>query len=123
MFKTSRRMLGLLAATCALVLAPLTPAAAAPQAGPLTVGVSCYSNGIQYNRGAFACDAYVSGGTGSYSYSWSPALNADIMQNGGDYVLGSCTLGRTARVNLVVTDSSGASVASVGRLYCSSDAS
>ena len=121
MFNISRRMLGLLAATCALALAPLTPTAAAPQA--LTVGVSCYSNGIQYNRGSFACDAYVSGGTGSYSYSWSPALNADIMHNGGDYILGSCTLGRTARVNLVVTDSSGASVASVGRFYCSSDAS
>ncbi|ABX05533.1 MAG TPA: hypothetical protein DEF47_19505 [Herpetosiphon sp.] len=123
MFKISRRMLGLVAATCALALAPLTPTAAAPQAGPLTAGVSCYSLGIQYNRGAFACDAYVSGGTGSYSYNWSPVLNADIGQNGGDYVLGSCTLGRTARVNLVVTDSSGASVASVGRFYCSSDPS
>ncbi len=121
MFKTSRRIVGLLVATCALALAPLVPAAA--QAGPLTVGVSCYGLGLSYNRGAFGCDAYTSGGTGLYSYSWTPAANADIVENGGDYIYGSCTLGRTARVNLVVTDSSGASVTAVSRFYCSSDAS
>jgi len=121
MFKTSRRAIGLLVATCALALAPLTPTAAAPK--PLSVFVGCAQHGIDYNQGSFSCSAYVSGGTGSYSYNWSPVLNADIGQNGGDYVLGSCTLGRTARVNLVVTDSSGASVASVGRFYCSSDPS
>ncbi|KPL90353.1 hypothetical protein [Herpetosiphon geysericola] len=123
MLKISRRLVGLLVATCVLAVAPLVPAAAAPLFGPLTAGVDCYSNGIQHNRGAFACDAYASGGTGLYSYTWSAGLNADIMQNAGSSVYGGCTLGRTGRVNLVVTDSSGASVAVVGRWYCSSDAS
>ncbi|WP_110515135.1 hypothetical protein [Herpetosiphon llansteffanensis] len=121
MVKISRRIVGLLVATCALAFTPLAPAAAAPQS--LTVGVSCYSNGIQHNRGAFACDAYASGGTGLYSYTWSAGPNADIMQNAGSSVYGGCTLGRTGRVNLVVTDSNGASVAVVGSWYCSSDAS
>lgn len=123
MLKTSRRLVGLLVTTCVLAVAPLVPAAAAPLAGPLTAGVDCYSLGVQHNRGAFACDAYASGGTGLYSYTWSAGLNADIMQHAGSSVYGGCTLGRTGRVNLVVTDSSGASVAVVGRWYCSSDAS
>lgn len=116
MIKASRRMLGLLAATCALALAPLTPSAAAPNA--LDVSVFCENLGMRNNQGSFSCDAFASGGTGDYSYSWSAVQNATILENWGSYIYGSCAINQSARVNVVVTDSSGVSVSKIGRVLC-----
>lgn len=121
MLKTSRRAIGLLVATCALALAPLTPTAAAPT--PLSVFVGCAQHGIDYNQGSFSCSAYVSGGTGLYNYSWS-ARNASIDTTVGDSIFGYCEPYTSFLVKLTVTDSNGLRKSvDYGYLYCDSSES
>ncbi|MCA0353122.1 MAG: hypothetical protein LCH85_14105 [Chloroflexi bacterium] len=116
MFKTSRRAIGLLIATCALALAPLTPTAAAPK--PLTVVINCSNDGIFDNHGSFTCGAYANGGTGLYLYSWS-IRNAGIVENNGYSIYGYCEIDVSYLVQVTVTDARGVrKSAEFGYLAC-----
>lgn len=66
----------------------------------------------------FRCDGWVSGGTGSYTYTWTPT---GTISNYADHssVLIKCPPGVWVRVTFTVRDSSGATAAKTISQYCS----
>lgn len=92
----------------ALATAILGPAAALATTTSLDItNVWCVSNGASPNgEGTGACSATVTGGTGTYSYTWEP--QPIFTTNGGSWARIPCTLGYYQNVWLTVTDSGGA---------------
>lgn len=110
----------------AVLLIVLAVSAAQPaHASTLTVNsVTCVQTGTYpgdpANYGTYACTANVSGGTGSYTYTWTVSNG---WYNGGTFVGGQTITGNckynTVRINQVtVTDSSGAAANGSGAIVC-----
>lgn len=88
----------------------------APQRTPLTItDVYCLPNGADPGGdGTGTCVAYVSGGTGIYSYSWEP----EPVRVTGNRARIPCMLDNDQNVWLTVTDSNGATAFSATSFYC-----
>lgn len=80
---------------------------------PISVGIYCVSQGHQ----RLECQAAVSGGTGSYTYQWTPGPLP--VGNGQDHVLVRCGPPYTnVTVSLTVTDSNGATGSGETGAFC-----
>lgn len=110
----------------AVLLIVLAVSAAQPAyAATLTVNaVTCWQTGTYpadpANYGTYACTATVSGGIGSYSYTWtvSTGWSPGSTFPGGSTITGTCKY-NTVRLNRVtVTDSSGATASGSGSVVC-----
>ncbi|MBV6703047.1 hypothetical protein [Kitasatospora aureofaciens] len=111
----STRRIGALAAPL-LALAALGLAAPAHADGALGVSMSCEGVG----NSAWLCDATASGGSGAYSYSWTPLVNANVTSGGAtESAFGRCRSNNVATVQVTVTDTStGATASQQDRFYC-----
>jgi hypothetical protein len=69
-------------------------------------------------HGGFTCTAYVSGGTGVYSYTWNQTAKFRTDGADGSYIAVSCTVGTSRRVSFFVTDSAGATASATTIVYC-----
>jgi hypothetical protein len=79
----------------------------------LAVGIYCISLG----HARLECHADVSGGTGSYSYAWTPTPTQG--GSGQDFVIVRCAAAYTNQgVSLTVTDSNGATGSDSTVHYC-----
>lgn len=103
-----------------LALATLSVSTSARASTPIGVSLSCYQVGVQPPWYAtYHCVAGVSGGTGSYVYNWK------INSSHGNYTLVTSepeidyTCGRDSqfRIDLIVTDSAGATGSVMGDYY------
>jgi len=85
--------------------AGLVTSAAPAYATALTVtSVSCESRPVGY-----ACDGWVSGGTGVYSYAWNRTTRTRSDYATGSVITVSCPVGsNSGSVTFTVTDSGGA---------------
>jgi hypothetical protein len=97
-----RKLLAVAAVTAAVLL----PAPA--HASGLSVAVTCESTqpGNPYHM-PFFCDAYVWGGSGSYSFNWYGINNAWIANTFGASANGLCNTGAMASAGVSVTDTLG----------------
>lgn len=113
MFNIHRiRALALIIAVVGLLATSVIPGAASTT---LSVDlVYCSSLG----GGSFECYATLSGGTGPYTYTWTPTP----VVNHGYYMTGNCTVGRPKVVHLTVTDSTGATDSQSGSFQCTQQA-
>jgi hypothetical protein len=103
----------------ALAVAGLMGAVLAPPAAAttLTVGIAaCYSVG----HGRVQCEADVEGGTGPYTFSWSPTP----LSGGGGQGLAiiGCPTGNYRTISVVVTDANSETANDSGYFYCGDDA-
>jgi hypothetical protein len=109
------RKLLAVAAVAAAIMLP-TPA----HAGGLSVSITCESTqpGNQYQMPMF-CDAYVSGGSGSYTYDFYGISNAGISGTFGASANGLCNTGTWASAGVSVSDTWGnsGSATSIFRCY------
>jgi hypothetical protein len=103
-----------------LALAVLSLGTSAGASTPIWVSVNCYQVGVQPPWYAtYHCIGGVSGGTGSYAYTWK------INSSHGSYTLFTSepeidyTCGRDSqfRIDLYVTDSAGATASVMGDYY------
>lgn len=107
-----RRLLAVL--LLALVASTATPAHAAT----LTVNVlDCNSLEDGRKTSRFICEAYVSGGTGGNTYSWS-AAGTPTNTSGSSTLISYCSVGTSVSVQFTVRDSSGARATASTRFYC-----
>ncbi|HEU4324297.1 MAG TPA: hypothetical protein VFS21_14185 [Roseiflexaceae bacterium] len=86
----------------------LTSAQSARAASPITIWMYCEGLGGGPRYSNFACNASPTGGTGSYSYSWSGSggvLWFNFLDTGS--MTGGCRNGVRSQVTLTVTDSVG----------------
>src|SRR4051812_2565513 len=98
-----RRQVMVLGLAFLLALSAVMQVPRARATDPLTVTIEC--------AGApnFVCFSTVTGGTGEYTYTWKSVQNAFFSGSVHNrFVLGSCPLGQTFAVKLVVKDSAGA---------------
>jgi hypothetical protein len=90
----------------------------------LSVQVSCWNNG----GGTYGCDAYVTGGTGTYvSYAWQVT---DVLvgkptytynsTTADQYKTGTCRVGASLTINVTVTDNLGESGTGTYSMRCRS---
>ncbi|GAB4200529.1 MAG: hypothetical protein OHK0022_21730 [Roseiflexaceae bacterium] len=127
--RPSRFMRLLASAMVVVVIAlatTLTGAQSARAADPLTVFPSCEYFGL----GNFSCTAVPSGGTGSYSYSWSAYsywMNHTsfpgpvwLSSTSGAFITGKCNPEHLTYVALTVMDSAGATASSTANFWCDS---
>ncbi len=114
--ETMKRLIAT-AFAAALAAAILVPAPAG--AAGLTVLVTCESTypGNGYTT-PFFCDAYVSGGNGDYSFSWSGGPNAWFTWSYGATAGGECRVQTWAQAGVSVTDSAGNSGSDVDPFRC-----
>ncbi|MER7773305.1 hypothetical protein [Kitasatospora sp. NPDC096140] len=112
--QASTRRLGVLAAPL-LALATLGLAAPAHADAAPSVTVLCDSG-----NSVWSCDAYATGGSGNYSYSWSAVSNAGFFSGRtAPSAYGPCRTNLAATVQVTVTDNgTGASVTQQGRFFC-----
>ncbi|MET8629658.1 hypothetical protein ABZW30_39035 [Kitasatospora sp. NPDC004669] len=98
-----------------LALATLGLAAPAHADTALSADVTCDAGNSRW-----VCDASVSGGSGSYSYSWSAVTNAGFFSGlASSSAYGPCRTNMPAGVQVTVTDTAtGASVSAPGRFFC-----
>ncbi|MFE9428323.1 hypothetical protein ACFYNO_35845 [Kitasatospora sp. NPDC006697] len=115
-----------LAAPLLLALAAFgATAAPAHAATPLTAGFgtgACTDDGLypgKVNVDEFDCSAWASGGTGSYTYTFSGVANATFRGSfSPDDGWGICVLGQRTTVQVTVTDSSGATATAQTSFIC-----
>ncbi|MEN3360463.1 MAG: hypothetical protein V7637_4445 [Mycobacteriales bacterium] len=95
------------AGVAAGIILPMAPSSAA---GPLTAQMGCESLG----ESRIACDAFASGGTAPYTYTWSlgPSFRGQSVSFG-------CFRGSSVRVTVTVTDAAGTSVSLTAGAFCS----
>ncbi|HEY0734744.1 MAG TPA: hypothetical protein VGD69_07535 [Herpetosiphonaceae bacterium] len=101
-----------------LFAAALATAHSAAAVEPLTItSLKCENLGA----GKALCDATVTGGTGSYTYTWSKLVGGTPMNSwtttDGSTMTG-CTVGTTNYFRLVVQDSAGATASATRGVYC-----
>jgi len=90
---------------------PARPAVAAT----LTVtALSCEAVRI-----SFLCDGYVSGGTGSYTYTWSIPTKSRYDYPDHSTIIAYCSIGTWVGVTFSVRDSSGTTASKSTSVYCS----
>ncbi|MER7578364.1 hypothetical protein [Kitasatospora sp. NPDC097691] len=113
-FQSSIRRLGALTAPL-LALATLGLAAPAHADAAPSVTVLCDSG-----NSVWSCDAYATGGSGNYSYSWSAVANAGFYSGlTASSAYGPCRTNLAAAVQVTVTDNgTGATVSRQGRFFC-----
>lgn len=90
----------------------------------LFYGVVCEQYGTDLSYALYTCTAYVSGGTGSYTYTWNirNTWGFDYTFTGRDSFNGSCRDRETRYHRVTVTDSSGATVSGNATIfYCHAD--
>jgi hypothetical protein len=68
---------------------------------------------------ALYCDGWVSGGTGVYTYTWSPASSLRHDYATHSEVTYSCVVGTYVNMTFTVRDSSGATASKSKSAYCS----
>jgi hypothetical protein len=116
----------MIARLVAVLLFGLAMSVAQPaHASTLTVNsVNCVQTGAYApdpaNYGTYSCTANVSGGTGSYSYTWTVSTGwyPGSTFSGGQTINGVCKY-NTVRINQVtVQDSSGATASGSGAVVC-----
>ena len=83
-------------------------------AATLTASLSCETTRI-----GFLCDGYVSGGTGSYTYSWNILTRSRYDGAASSTITAFCTVGTWRSVTFSVQDSSGATASKTTNIYCS----
>ena len=88
---------------------PIRPSAAVTNTS-LAVGVYCIFLGRNRNE----CHADVSGGTGPYTYQWSPTPLA----GGGEIAIIGCPGTAIQTISVTVTDSTGATGSFSGQFQC-----
>jgi hypothetical protein len=99
----------------AISLVGFSPAQGTAPSRTLTADVSCLPNGASPNGdGTGSCVAIVSGGTGSYTYSWEP----EPERTSGDRARIPCILNSYRNVWLTVTDSNGATAFASTSFFC-----
>ncbi len=100
----------------ALAVAGLMGAALAPPAAAttLTVGIACYPLG----HGRVQCEADAEGGTGPYTFSWSPTPSS----GGGELAVIGCPAYHYRTISVVVTDANSETANDSGYFYCGDDA-
>ena len=76
----------------------------------LVCDIQCYALG----HGRMQCEAIVEGGTGSYSYAWTPTPTA----GGEAYMISNCTQWQYYNASVTVTDSGGATFTDSDTFYC-----
>jgi len=101
------RALVLLIAVAVLVGVPGKSGAA--QTSPIIVGIDCIPL-----PGQLRCTAEVTGGTGIYTYEWTPT---PVNGNGGRNARFGCS-GPSRPIALTVTDSNGATGSTSGTFFC-----
>ncbi|MFE6049949.1 hypothetical protein ACFQ6N_04285 [Kitasatospora sp. NPDC056446] len=111
---SSTRRLGVLAAPL-LALATVGLAAPAQADAAPSVTVVCDAG-----NSVWSCDANATGGSGSYSYSWSAVGNAGFYSGTtASSAYGPCRTNLAAVVQVTVTDNgTGAGVFRQGRFFC-----
>jgi hypothetical protein len=100
-----------LAAAGLMGAAPTPPAAATT----LTAGiVAC----IPLGHGRVQCEADAEGGTGPYTFSWSPTPSG----GGGELAVIGCPIYHYRTISVVVTDANSETANDSGYFYCGDDA-
>ncbi|WP_042377655.1 hypothetical protein [Streptacidiphilus melanogenes] len=114
-----------LAAPLLLALATFGVATPAHASTPLTAGFgvgACTDDGLmpgKVNVDQFDCSAWASGGTGSYTYTFSGVAYATFLGYiSPDDGWGMCNEGQHATVQVTVTDSSGATATARTTFLC-----
>lgn len=102
-----------------LLFAVAVSAATPAHAATLTIDVlDCNSLRNGRKTTGFLCEAYVSGGTGGNTYTWSVrALSQEDWANGST-LNSQCSVGTWQSVQLTVRDSSGARATPSRSFYC-----
>jgi hypothetical protein len=104
------------ATLAALLINPVSASAAGPF--QYQSGGGCYSGG----GGKFACEVFVTGGTGPFTTSWTNGTWATFSQvtyDGFDFLgNGTCTIGKNSTLTMTVTDSTGQHYTAGGVLNC-----
>ncbi|HEY0167379.1 MAG TPA: hypothetical protein VGB75_10090 [Jatrophihabitans sp.] len=85
-----------------------------------TCAVTGYYAPDPANYGTFSCTATASGGTGSYSYSWTVFswCCGDSYYGSGPTITGNCKWGTARIFTVYVTDSSGAMASKGATVNC-----
>ncbi|HZF11322.1 MAG TPA: hypothetical protein VFE33_21225 [Thermoanaerobaculia bacterium] len=106
--RTSTSVIAVLATTIAGLFGPAPRLAATT----LTVGVACYSLG----HGRLQCEADAAGGTGPYTYAWSPTPSAGGGSEGLAII--PCSPYQYRTVSVTVTDANSDIATDSGSFYC-----
>ncbi|MCC9311089.1 hypothetical protein LN042_29170 [Kitasatospora sp. RB6PN24] len=115
-----------LAAPLLLALATFGVAAPAHATTTLTTGFgvgACTDDGLmpgKVNVDEFDCQAWASGGTGSYTYTFTGVVNATFLgyMSSPDDGWGMCNDGQHTTIQVTVTDSSGATATARTSFLC-----
>jgi hypothetical protein len=100
-----RRLVSVMAALTLILVGATSQAQTASAAGPLSFTFfNCEGGG-----GQFICDAEVTGGSGSYTFSWTGVAGHNDYGN-ASYAYGYCQIGKNYTARVTVTDSTGASI-------------
>ncbi len=98
-------------------LAASTLASPAHASGPVSANAFCVATSGWY-WGGLDCSATASGGTGSYTYTWSTLSYPYYSFAGPADVRIGCNPGSWSYVQVTVTDSAGQSATAVGGDWC-----
>jgi len=113
------RLLAVVAFALTMTLAP--PAhATALTVNSAPCAVTGYYAPDPANYGTFSCTANVSGGTGSYSYTWTvfSFCCGDAYYGSGQTITGNCRWGTVRIFTVYVTDSSNATASKGTSISC-----
>jgi hypothetical protein len=107
-----------------MFVATMTVASPADATALTVDSVTCWATGSYpsdpANYGTYSCAASVSGGTGSYSYSWwvSSGWSSGGPWPGGQTMNGVCKYGQLRINQVTVTDSSHATASGSAGIVC-----
>ena len=110
----ARRIRSLIVAALAVLGLGLSSPAPAFASTLAVTGLGCETS-LQ----GFFCDGYVSGGTGTYTYTWNQAYYARSDYASGSMITVYCEMGTSRTVTFTVTDSSSRTASRTIYVYCS----